>query len=154
VRTDVCFLVAPDRGSGDQIEAASAAHAGLGRAGAVQRYCLDHPDLPAVRSEQGSAVGKLILHPAGPQIAGGTSRRPTPASVALRGYPSQRATSALCLFKPEVPRPGRDAALRARGHGITAGAGRDAGGGPARCGSGRGRAFSHIGWRAHHTAVQ
>lgn len=128
LRTDVRSLVARVRGSSDQTEAASAAHAGPYRAGVVHRDWLGHPDLPAVRSPHGRAVGNQILHPAGAPTAYWPGKPPTPADVAQ----PDTATSAVCWWEPAVPRPRRGDALPARGNGITAGASRDAGGGRGR----------------------
>jgi hypothetical protein len=57
-------------GTSDQIGAASAARAGLRRAGVVQWDWLRHPDLPVARSEKGRATGKPILH----AVRGGLTR--------------------------------------------------------------------------------
>jgi hypothetical protein len=130
LRAEVRALVARVRGTSDQIEAASVAHAGPCRAGIAQRDWLGDPDLPAMRSEHGCTVGKPNLHPVGTQTAGCPGRRPAPAEVARPGYSPGTATSAVCLREPEVARSrGRDEASPAIGNGITAGAGRDAGGG-------------------------
>jgi hypothetical protein len=132
LRIGVRSLVARDRGTGDQTEAAPKPHVGPGRAGVAHHDWLGHPDLSAALSEQGRTAGKSTLHPDGPRIAGRRGR-PAPADLAPPDALSDKAASAVCLREPGMPRPGRATASPAIGTDITAGAGRGAGGGRGPC---------------------
>lgn len=133
LRIDVPSLVATIRQTSNQIEGASAAHAGPRRVGVVKRDCLGDPDLQAVRPGQRCTVGKPILLPVGPQTMGRPRRRTTPADVSPPDSPFGGAASAVCGYESEVARPRRDGQPPVRGNDITAGAGRDVGGGRSRC---------------------
>jgi hypothetical protein len=129
LRADAHSPVGPGLRTSNHITAMSLAHAGPRRAGVARRDRAGHPDLPAVRSERGRAVGKSILHPAGPQASGRPGRPPPTAAVALL----RSAAPAVCSCEPAVPRPGRDEGSPASGVGVTATTGRDADGGRGHC---------------------
>ena len=98
-----------------------------GRAGVVRRTWLNHPNLPnrALRARDRAANHSSTL-PAGKQPVG-LADHPVDAA-----QPVGDAMSAFCLSEPG-PSFGARRGSSGRGNGITAGAGRDAGGGRPYC---------------------